>query len=76
MLVLASASPRRQELLRNAGIEFVVQPANVPEIPEKDELPKAYAERLAREKAQAVSGQRPGDFVLGADTVVVTEKDS
>lgn len=74
MLVLASASPRRQELLHNAGIEFVVQPANVPEVPEKDESPKAYAERLAREKAQAVFRQRPDDFVLGADTVVVIDK--
>ena len=74
MLVLASASPRRQELLRNAGIEFVVQPAHVPEVPQKDEPPKAYAERLAREKAQAVFRQRPSDLVLGADTVVVVGK--
>jgi len=74
MLVLASASPRRQELLRNAGIEFVVHPAHVPEVPQKDESPKAYAERLAREKAHAVSRQRPGDVVLGADTIVVVGK--
>jgi septum formation protein len=75
MLVLASASPRRQELLRNAGIEFVVQPANVPEVPGRSELPRAYAERLAREKAQAIFRQRPDDFVLGADTVVVIEQE-
>ena len=73
MLVLASASPRRQELLRNAGIEFVVHPAHVPEVPQKNESPKAYAERLACEKAQAVSRQRPGDVVLGADTVVIVD---
>jgi septum formation protein len=73
MLVLASASPRRQELLRNAGIEFVVQPADISEIPRQGESAKSYAERLAREKAQAVFRLRPGDLVLGADTVVVVD---
>ncbi|MGO9646916.1 MAG: Maf family protein [Terriglobales bacterium] len=73
MLVLASASPRRQELLRNAGIEFVVHPANVPEIPQDGELPRAFAERMAREKALAVFAQRPNEPVLGADTVVVVD---
>ena len=71
MLVLASASPRRQEILRNAGIPFVVQPSDVPEIPQDGEGPKAYAERLAREKALAISHLRPNDIILGADTVVV-----
>lgn len=74
MLVLASASPRRQELLRNAGIEFVVQPAHIPEVPQNGEEPRSYAERLAREKAQAVFRQRPQDVVLGADTVVVVDQ--
>jgi septum formation protein len=74
MLVLASASPRRQELLRNAGIPFVVQPADVPEMPLRDEVPRGYAERLAREKAQAILQQRPGDVVLGADTVVIVDE--
>jgi septum formation protein len=74
MLVLASASPRRQELLRNAGIEFVVQPAHIPEIPREGEDPKVYAERLAREKAQAVFRQGPQHVVLGADTVVVVDQ--
>src|SRR5271156_3153025 len=73
MLVLASASPRRQELLRNAGIEFVVHPANVPEIPQEGELPRAFARRMAREKALTVLAQRPTDLVLGADTVVVVD---
>jgi septum formation protein len=73
MLVLASASPRRQELLRNAGIEFVVCPANVPEIPQDGERPRAFAERMAREKALTVLAQRPDDLVLGADTVVVVD---
>src|SRR6266480_4124460 len=84
-LVLASASPRRQELLRNAGIEFVVQPANIPEIRLLSESPKEFAERMAREKASAIwnyagyahppqRAQRGGaTTVLGADTVVAVE---
>ena len=71
MLVLASASPRRQELLRNAGIVFEVQPADIPEDALPGEAAKDCAERLAREKAIAVARQRPHDCVLGADTVVV-----
>ena len=71
MLVLASTSPRRQELLRNAGIAFVVEPTDVAEIPLKGELPRSFAERMARGKAEAVFRMRPNDFVLGADTVVV-----
>jgi septum formation protein len=73
MLVLASASPRRQELLRNAGITFEVQPAHIPEDPLPGEAAKDCAERLAREKALAVARQRPHDVVLGADTVVVVD---
>jgi septum formation protein len=73
MLVLASASPRRQELLRSAAIEFVVHPANVPEIPRDGEAPRAFAERMAREKALAVFAQRPDDLILSADTVVVVD---
>ncbi len=73
MLVLASASPRRQELLRNAGIAFAVHPADIPELPLPNEPPHFLAERLAREKALAVLRQRPGDVVLGADTVVVVD---
>ncbi len=73
MLVLASASPRRQELLRNAGISFVVQPADVDETPLVGEPPRSCAERLAREKALAVGKLRPQDVVLGADTIVVVD---
>jgi len=73
VLVLASASPRRQELLRNAGIAFVVQSTDIPEIPRKGELPRSFAERLAREKALFVFGQRAHDFVLGADTIVTVD---
>jgi septum formation protein len=71
MLVLASASPRRQELLRNAGFPFIVQPTDIPEVPETGEVPQAFAERMAREKATAVFRERPEDVILGADTIVV-----
>jgi septum formation protein len=73
MLVLASASPRRQELLRTAGISFEVQPTRIPENPRPGEQAKDFAERLAREKALAVAKERPRDIVLGADTVVVVD---
>jgi septum formation protein len=73
MLVLASASPRRQELLRNAGIEFEVQPADIVEDPLTGESAKDCAERLARDKALAIARKRPRDTVLGADTVVVID---
>lgn len=77
MLILASASPRRQELLRNAGIECLVQPANVPEEVLPREAPASCAERLACLKARAVySQQTPGQSqfsVLGADTIVVID---
>ena len=73
MIVLASASPRRQELLRNAGILFTVQPADIDETLLAGESPRDCAERLAREKALAVFQSRPQDFVLGADTIVVVD---
>jgi septum formation protein len=72
-LVLASASPRRQELLRNAGIAFTVEAANIDESPLAGESPRECAERLAREKALAISRKHPQDFVLGADTIVVVD---
>jgi len=73
MLVLASASPRRRELLTQAGYTFQVHPAHIPEEPLPDEDPVDYVTRLAREKAQAVYQQlapAPGLVVLGADTTV------
>ncbi|HEX9111109.1 MAG TPA: Maf family protein [Terriglobales bacterium] len=73
MLILASASPRRQELLRHAGIPFEVQPAGIPEDPLPGEGARECAERLAREKALAIAEKRPTDVVLGADTVVVID---
>jgi septum formation protein len=71
VLVLASASPRRHELLRNAGIDFMSHPVDIAEVPQPGEEPRAFAERLAREKALATGEQ--GRFVLGADTVVVVD---
>jgi septum formation protein len=72
-LVLASSSPRRQELLHTAGIAFVVDPADLPESQRAGEEPLAFALRMAREKAQAVFARRPNDVVLGADTIVVVD---
>ncbi len=74
MLVLASASPRRQELLRDAGLSFAIEPANIDETPRAGESPRDCAERLAREKALAVCAIRPQDSVLGADTIVVVDE--
>jgi septum formation protein len=68
-LILASASPRRRELLARLGIEPAkVVHADIDEAPGKTELPRDYALRMAREKAQAVAD--PDAFVLAGDTVV------
>jgi len=72
MLVLASQSPRRMEILRQAGIPFTARPANVDETPLLHEKPEAYVQRLAEWKARAVPAD-PGDTVLGADTTVVID---
>ncbi len=69
MLILASASPRRHELLTLAGIDHVVRPAAVPEIRAPGESPSHFVRRLAEEKARAVAREH-GDIVLGADTLV------
>ena len=70
-IVLASASPRRQELLKNAGIKFVVRPANIEEVQQPGEGATYFAERMAREKARAIRVATPASVVLGADTIVV-----
>jgi septum formation protein len=71
ILVLASASPRRLELLAQIGIvPDMVDPADVDETPLPRELPAAYVMRLARAKAAAAGPRHPGAFVLAADTVV------
>lgn len=72
MLVLASKSPRRQQILRDAGIPFTVRASDVPEERDPGESAADYVRRLAEEKAFAVS-MAPGEVVLGADTVVVID---
>ncbi|MBK1873411.1 MULTISPECIES: Maf family protein [Marinobacter] len=72
-IILASASPRRSELLTQIGIPFSVQPANIDETPRISEAPGDYVERLAREKALAVSAHFPGKWVIGSDTSVVLD---
>ncbi len=70
-LVLASASPRRLELLRQIGLPpDLVRPAKLDETPLPRELPRPYAKRLARAKAEAVAAAEPEAFVVAADTVV------
>lgn len=78
ILILASASPRRREILAQAGLRFVVRPSEVDESPRPGESPRALVERLAREKALdvarslAAASVRP---VLGADTIVVLDQE-
>jgi septum formation protein len=74
-IILASVSPRRQELLKNAGIAFEVHAANIAEIPHAGETPVAFAERMAQEKARVVSALLPGRIILAADTVVAVENE-
>lgn len=73
MLILASRSPRRSELLTAAGIPFEVLAADIDETPRDGESPVAYVERLAIEKARAVLALRPDARVLGADTTVTID---
>ena len=68
-LILASASPRRQQLLHEAGVPFVTRPVDVDEAPLPAETPKALVQRLARAKAEAAD-VGPDDIVLAADTEV------
>ncbi len=73
-LILASASPRRAEILRNAAIPFEVVPATVDESLRTGETPEAHVRRLAIAKARAVAaGVAPPAFVLGADTAVLVD---
>lgn len=78
MLILASSSPRRSELLRLAGLEFTVESADIDERVQEGESPATYVQRLALEKAQAIWDRHrdedvEGLMVLGADTTVVCD---
>lgn len=72
-LILASASPRRCELLATLDLPFSVMPAHVDERHHAAEPPASYVARLAREKAEQLAEQYPSAWVLGADTVVVLD---
>jgi septum formation protein len=69
-LVLASASPRRRELLAQLGVPFDIVPSDVPEIPAPNESAEAFARRVAHEKAMEVARRYPNAATLAADTVV------
>jgi septum formation protein len=70
-LVLASASPRRLDLLRQMGIEpAAIDPPDTDETPRRGEAPRAYAERMARVKLEVVASRHPEALVLAADSVV------
>jgi septum formation protein len=73
-LILASASPRRQELLRSAGLKFKTIPAHVSEHYIKGERPNQHVRRLSFDKAIFIAGKHPDAWVLGADTIVVIDK--
>ncbi|WP_339134170.1 MAG: Maf family protein [Candidatus Electrothrix sp. GW3-4] len=72
-LILASASPRRQQFLIDLGLCFTSQVADIDETPLDKELPAAFAHRMAREKAELIARQHPSSWVIGADTVVTLE---
>ena len=73
-IILASASPRRSELLSQVGIKFDIVPSNIPEDPLDGETPAEHVTRLASQKASEVAGKsEPGKWVIGSDTVVIID---
>ena len=72
-LVLASASPRRADILHTLRVPHLVRPADVDETEREGESPEAYAERMALEKAAAVAAEHPDAWLLASDTVVALE---
>jgi septum formation protein len=72
-LILASASPRRQQFLRDLGLSFTVMAADIDETPRDKELPDAFARRMAREKAEFIARHHRISWIIGADTVVTLE---
>ena len=73
-LILASASPRRRELLATLDLPFRIMPAHIDEQHRAAEPPESYVARLAREKAEQLAERFPSAWVLGADTVVVLDQ--
>jgi septum formation protein len=74
-IVLASASPRRAELLASAGISFTIVPGDIDETPLPGEEPLAHVLRLAEEKAREAASRADGRFFIGADTIVLCHGD-
>jgi len=72
-LILASASPRRQQFLADLGLTFTALAADIDETPLDVEKPDAFALRMAEEKAETIAQQHPASWVIGADTVVTIE---
>ena len=68
--ILASASPRRRQLLASIGLDFDVKPSDVPEVHREGEAPEEYVARLSRDKANAVAREHPSRWVIAADTTV------
>lgn len=71
--ILASASPRRRELLRSVGLKFKIMPAHVDETCLEGESPSKHVRRLAADKAFVIAGKNPAVWVLGADTIVAID---
>jgi septum formation protein len=69
--ILASASPRRRELLASIGLEFDVVPSHIPEVRDNRESPEEYVGRLSREKAERIASEHPSRWVIAADTTVL-----
>jgi septum formation protein len=73
MLILASSSPRRAKLLKDAGLDFIVVPSHLEEIVDEKYKPSELVVELARLKALSVAKTYPNDTIIGADTIVVYE---
>lgn len=72
-IILASQSPRRQELLTRMGLTFAVRPADIEEVVEPGLTPQQVVMSLSRQKAEAVAASRPDALVIAADTIVVLD---
>ena len=72
-IILASASPRRAQLLEQIGVDFELSPGQIQEWPHPDEAPPDYITRIARAKVIAIARKRDSGLVIGADTVVVLD---
>jgi nucleoside triphosphate pyrophosphatase len=69
--ILASASPRRRELLASIGLDFDIMPSHVPEVHAEGEAPEEYVARLSRDKAAALAREHPSRWIIAADTTVL-----